>query len=85
MTCQNCEKLQAEICRLRADLLDKFAAAALSGLAGPAAFDQPIEDMLHEVGIRTDDFEAFVAHMAAGFADAMLAEREKRTRGSCGG
>ncbi len=54
-----------------------FAGQAMAAMVEKTVFDQPSEDMLHKAGIATDDFNEFVAHMAVGFADALIAELRK--------
>lgn len=60
-------------------LRDYFAAKALQGIVTAGMFNQEAEDMMKKVGIQgADKVENFVAFMAYGFADAMLAERAKQ-------
>lgn len=56
-------------------LRDHFAGVALGALVGPITFPQSVEDQLHKAGVRTEEFEAYAAHVAYGFADAMLRRR----------
>lgn len=62
-------------------LRDYFAAKALEGLVGAAAFSQPAEDMMKKAGVfKTQDgpevIEDFIAFLAYGFADAMIRQRD---------
>ncbi len=59
-------------------LRDWLAGMAMQGMAPHVVFPQSVEDQLHKSGVETDDFEAWTAHVAYGFADAMLAERERK-------
>lgn len=62
-------------------LRDYFAARALQAVAGAAAFNQVAEDMMKRAGINpARDTDKFIAMLAYDFADAMIAEREKRMK-----
>lgn len=64
------------ISRRTPTLLDQYAMAAMQGMVGRAAFDQPSEDMMKKAGIDVKvDTEAFIAHLAYQFAAAMMKER----------
>lgn len=53
------------------------AAKVLAQLAPRIVFPQSVEDQLHAAGVATADFEAFGAHLAVGFADALIARLEQ--------
>lgn len=58
-------------------LRDWFAGQAMAQMVPHVVFPQSVEDQLHAAGIKTDDFEEYTAHVAYGFANAMLAQRNK--------
>jgi hypothetical protein len=59
-------------------MADVAAIEITAALAERIVFDQPTEDWLLKEGIKTDDFEAYTAHIAYGFADALVAEKRRR-------
>ena len=61
-------------------LLDYFAAKAMQALVKDVVLDQELEDRLVAEGVDVDDFELWTAHVAYGFADAMIEERSRRER-----
>lgn len=62
-----------------ATLLDFFAAHALTGIIGKAAFDQNAENMLTKAGVKgPKETEEFISVVCYDFAEAMLRERMKR-------
>jgi hypothetical protein len=67
------------------DLADYAAVKIVAALADRIMHDQAVEDSLHAAGIDTDDFEAYTAHVAYGFADALVAEKRRREAGTADG
>ena len=61
-------------------MLDYFAAKAMQALVRDVVQYQALEDKLVAEGVDVDDFELWTAHVAYGFADAMIAERIRRQR-----
>ena len=58
-------------------LRDYFAAKAMQAIISAGMFNQTAEDMLKKTGVNVKETEAFYAMIAYGFADAMLAQRQK--------
>ena len=61
-------------------MLDYFAAKAMQAHVRDVVQYQALEDKLVAEGVDVDDFELWTAHVAYGFADAMIAERIRRQR-----
>lgn len=88
--CDACWHNQNQFTCMRADLdwfkgnrRERFAARFLAELVGPITFPQSVEDQLHAAGVKTEDFEAYAADVAVGFADALI-ERLDKERGTNG-
>lgn len=63
-----------------ATLLDYAAVHIAAQLAHHVTFPQSAEDQLHAAGVKTEEFEAWTAHVAYGFAEALVAEKRRRER-----
>lgn len=71
------EQAAERIEELISDRRERMATRFVAELVGPITFPQSVEDQLHAVGVKTEDFEAYAAHIGTGFADALIAELDK--------
>jgi hypothetical protein len=60
------------------ELRDYFAAKAMQGLVHDILIEQSVGDLLLREGLKTKEFEGFLAMQAYGVADAMLRERKRQ-------
>lgn len=65
--CSSCKEIRRE----------GHASRFLAELVGPITFPQSVEDQLHAAGVKTEDFEAYAADIAVGFADALIERLDK--------